>query len=148
MSKAVTVTGKIDVAGKSVTLSAEQDGARLPSTFVLDNDHTVTWRLRDAKVPTKTAFEGFKVRVRFVKFPTNEKRPLLKRGSALDAAPDGVISGGSVNPDAANGEYRYAVELVGPGDTVTNLECSWAGLAPGDPPVVVGMGGIKREGGP
>lgn len=147
MSKAVTVTGKIDVARQQVTLSAQEDGRTLPLTFKVDNGHTVTWQLRDATVPTKTAFEGFKARVRFVGFPKSEERPLLL-GGTLDAAPNGVISGGSVSPAAFNGDYRYAVELLGLGGAITTLKCSWAGTGPNDPPVETGMGGIKREGGP
>lgn len=148
MSKTVTITGDVDVARKRVTLSAEQEGKRLPVEFLVGNDHTLTWKLRDAKVPTRTAFEGFKARVRFVGFPPGEERPLLKRGNTLEAAANGVIDGGGVNPNAFDGLYAYAVELVGPGGAVTSLECSWAGATPGAAPVRTGMGGIKRSGGP
>ena len=149
MSKAVKITGEIDVAGKSVSLSAEQDGVRLPQTFVVGNDHMLTWHLRDAKIPTKTVFEGFHARIRFVEFPNPpDARPLVEGGKSLDAAPNGVIAGGKVKPDAFNGQYRYAVELVGSGGVVTSLQCSWVGVTAGAPAVVTGMGGIKREGGP
>ena len=148
MSKAVTITGDVDVARKRVTLSGKQDGKRLPVEFVVGNDHTLTWKLRDAKVPTRTVFEGFKAQVRFVGFPPGEPRPLLKRGNTLEAAATGVIDGGAVNPNAFEGLYIYAVELVGPAGGITSLECSWAGAAPNAAPVVTGMGGIKRSGGP
>jgi hypothetical protein len=146
MSRAVTVTGKVDVAGQSVALSGERDGKALPLVFVVDNDDALTWQLLDARVPTKTVFEGFKARIRFVEFPHSEERPLLDGGSTLDAAANGVIRGGSVKPDAFNGQYRYRVELVGPDGTPTNLKCSWT--VPGGDPTPTGMGGIKRGGGP
>lgn len=149
MPKAVTITGGIDVAGESVTLSAERDGVRLPPTFEVGNEDTLTWHLRDAKVPTKTAFEGVTARVRFVEFPNpSDPRPLVEGGKRLDAAPNGVITGGRVRADAFNGDYRYEVELVGPTGAPKHLTCSWAAIDPNGVAEVTGMGGIKRGGGP
>jgi hypothetical protein len=146
----VVVTAEIDAVDKKVTLSSNQTGLQPPATFSVDTADTLEWHLR----VVKGDLGGRRPRVRFVTFPVPaDEQPLLERQSkAVEAEADVGAGGhairGTVSGAAHGGEYRYQVELVGPGEDEV-LTCFWAS-SPGAPsqPVSPPMGGGEKRGGP
>ena len=145
----VTITAKVNKPQKKVKLRGDQ-AAHLQrgDTFVVKDDDTLEWRVQGSGGESNPDLGNSKARVRFVQFPNDsDPRQLLNEGKTVDERSGRVITG-TVFKQALPGHYRYEFLLVDPQGTETKLECSWEGV-PNDPnPLVTGMGGGVRSGGP
>jgi len=108
-----TITAKIDVNGKTVTLKGDP-GLAFPMNFDVKAGDTLNWTLENCPA-------GSTARVRFVESPGPP--PLLEKGDTVNGSGQAIL-GGVVASTAPIGGYSYDFFLV-TAKGEEKLRCVW-----------------------